>query len=69
MTVPANTYTVQIRGDTMENDGDIVADFDLELSGGQVYTAFATGYLSPDDEPADVAFDLMVVQDTESMSG
>ncbi|MDY6818604.1 MAG: hypothetical protein SVG88_08085 [Halobacteriales archaeon] len=53
----------------MENDGDIVADFDLELSGGQVYTAFATGYLSPDDEPADVAFDLMVVQDTESMSG
>ncbi|RLM89365.1 DUF4397 domain-containing protein [Halobellus sp. Atlit-38R] len=64
--VPAGEYTLQIRGDTDGNDGDVVASFDLDLAGGQVYTAFAAGYLSPDDEPADTPFDLVVAQDTES---
>jgi len=32
-----------------------------------VYTAFAGGYLSPDDEPADTAFDLFVTQDAGAM--
>ena len=32
--------------------------------GGGVYTAFAAGYLSPDDEPADTPFDLIVAQDS-----
>ena len=63
--VPANDYTVQVRGDTESNDGDVVADFDVTLAGGEVYTAFAAGYLSPDDEPADTPFDLIVAQDTE----
>ena len=63
--VPAGEYTLQIRGDTESNDGDVVADFDVSLAGGQVYTAFAAGYLSPDDEPADTPFDLVVAQDTE----
>jgi hypothetical protein len=58
--VPANDYTVQVRGDTESNDGDVVADFDVGLEGEQVYTAFAAGYLSPDDEPADTPFDLIV---------
>jgi hypothetical protein len=66
-TVQANDYTLQIRGDTMENDGEVVADFDVSLNGGSVYTAFAAGYLSPDDEPADVSFDLVVAQDSGSM--
>jgi hypothetical protein len=61
--VPAGEYTVQIRGDTESNDGDVVASFDLDLAGGGVYTAFAAGYLSPDDEPADTPFDLLVAQD------
>jgi hypothetical protein len=63
-TVPANDYTVQIRGDTESNDGEVVADFDVSLDGGEVYTAFAAGYLSPDDEPVDTSFDLLVTQDT-----
>jgi len=63
VTVPANDYTLEIRGDTESNDGDVVADFDVSLNGGTVYTAFAAGYLSPDDEPADEAFDLLVEQD------
>ncbi|MDS0259599.1 DUF4397 domain-containing protein [Haloarcula sp. S1CR25-12] len=62
--VPAGDYTVEVRGDTGSNDGDVVADFDVSLGGGAVYTAFAAGYLSPDDEPADTAFDLFVAQDS-----
>jgi hypothetical protein len=61
--VPANDYTLEIRGDTMDNDGEVVADFDLSLSGGTVYTAFAGGYLTADDEPATEPFDLTVVED------
>ncbi|WP_435065102.1 DUF4397 domain-containing protein [Halobaculum sp. EA56] len=64
-TVPGGDYTVEIRGDTGSNDGDVVADFDVSLEGGQVYTAFAAGYLTPDDEPADTPFDLIVAQDTD----
>jgi hypothetical protein len=63
-TVPANDYTVEIRGDTESNDGEVVADFDVSLDGGEVYTAFAAGYLSPDDEPVDTSFDLLVTQDS-----
>jgi hypothetical protein len=65
-TVEANDYTVQIRSDTETNDGEVVADFDVSLNGGTVYTAFAAGYLTPDDEPADVGFDLIVAQDSSS---
>ncbi len=67
--VPAGDYTLQIRGDAESNDGDVVAAFDVSLEGGQVYTAFAAGYLSPEDEPVDTAFDLLVAQDTGGMSG
>nr|WP_245180645.1 DUF4397 domain-containing protein [Halomicroarcula amylolytica] len=66
--VPAGDCTLQIRGDTESNDGDVAAEFDVSLDGGQVYTAFAAGYLSPDDEPADTPFDLVVAQDTMSES-
>ena len=65
-TVEANDYTVQIRGDTDSNDGEVVADFDVSLNGGTVYTAFAAGYLTPDDEPVDQSFDLVVAQDSSS---
>jgi hypothetical protein len=67
--VPANDYTVQIRGDTESNDGEVVADYDVSLNGGSVYTAFAAGYLTPDDEPTDTPFDLIVAGDATSMSG
>jgi hypothetical protein len=60
--VPAGDYTLRVRGDTEENDGDVVAEFDVSLAGGTVYTAFAAGYLNPDDED-DPAFDLLVTQD------
>ncbi len=66
--VPAGTYTLQVRGDTEGNDGDVAAEFDVTVEGGQAYTAFAAGYLTPDDEPADTAFDLVVAQDTAGES-
>ncbi len=62
----ANDYTVEIRGDTESNDGEVAADFDVSLNGGTVYTAFAAGYLSPDDEPADTPFDLLVEPDSSA---
>ncbi|QKY21962.1 DUF4397 domain-containing protein (plasmid) [Halolamina sp. CBA1230] len=67
--VPAGDYTLEIRGDTEGNDGEVVGEFDVTVEGGEVYTAFAAGYLTPDDEPAETAFDLVVVQDTGEMSG
>jgi hypothetical protein len=61
--VPAGDYTLEVRGDTEENDGDVVGEFDVSLAGGETYTAFAAGYLEPeDDEPE---FELIVTQDTE----
>ena len=61
--VPAGDYTLEVRGDTEENDGDVVGEFDVSLVGGATYTAFAAGYLEPDnDEPA---FELIVTQDAE----
>jgi hypothetical protein len=63
-TVEANDYTVQFRGDTESNDGDVVADSDVSLNGGTVYTAFAAGYLNPDEAPGDEAFDLIVARDS-----
>jgi hypothetical protein len=36
--VPAGEYTIQVRGDTESNDGDVVAEYDLARDGGAVYT-------------------------------
>ncbi len=59
--VPAGSYTLEVRGDTESNDGDVVTTFDVTVEGGTAYTAFAQGYLTPDDEPASASFDLGVV--------
>lgn len=61
--VPAGQYTVEIRGDTAQNDGEVVDSFEVGLEGGQGYTAFAAGYLAPEDAPADTPFELIVTQD------
>ncbi|WP_101298197.1 DUF4397 domain-containing protein [Halegenticoccus soli] len=65
--VPAGEYTLEVRGDTENDDGDVVATFDVALEPGVQYTAFAIGYLSPENAPADApddrAFDLLVATD------
>ena len=60
--VPAGDYSLEIRGDTDSNDGEVVTTVDVTLEGGAVYSAFALGYLSPDDEPTDESFGLELVQ-------
>ena len=67
--VPAGTYTLNVRGDTESNDGDAVASFGVELTGGTVYTVFAAGYLSPDDEPAGTAFQPIATVDAGTGGG
>jgi hypothetical protein len=69
VTVPAGDYTLDVRGDTESNDGDVVASFDVSVEAGGVYTGFAAGYLSPDDDPSDAAFDLIVAQDAAPDGG
>jgi hypothetical protein len=67
--VPAGEYTLQIRGDTDSNDGEIVDTYTVALNGGTVYTAFAGGYLTPDDETADKPFDLTLTTDAGEGGG
>jgi hypothetical protein len=67
--VPAGTYTLQVRPDTESNDGDVLAEFTVELAGGTVYTAFAGGYLTPDDEPTEEMFDLSLAVDSGAGGG
>ncbi|WP_440765555.1 DUF4397 domain-containing protein [Natronorubrum sp. DTA7] len=63
--VAPDAYTLEVRPATEDNDGDVVATFDVEPTAGTVYSAFAVGYLEPDAAPADEPFDLEVVVDYE----
>ena len=61
--VPADEYEVEVRPDTESNDGPVVFETTLPLTAGSIYTVFAVGYLTPDDEDADEAFGLVPVVD------
>ncbi|WP_327052071.1 DUF4397 domain-containing protein [Halomicrococcus gelatinilyticus] len=63
--VPAGDYTLEVRPATEDDDGEVVAEFDVSLEGGTVYTAFAAGYLNPEDAPVDEPFQLITVVDAE----
>lgn len=52
-----------------EDDADPVASFDASVEAGTVYSAFAVGYLEPDDAPADEDFGVELVEDSTEMSG
>ncbi|PSP93050.1 DUF4397 domain-containing protein [Halobacteriales archaeon QS_4_62_28] len=62
-TVESDGYTVEVRSDTESNDGEVVYDEDISFNGGSVYTVYATGYLTPDDDPSEETFDLVVAKD------
>ena len=51
-TLAAGDYTVSV-GTAESGCGATAAQFPLTLRGGQVYTAYLEGYLTPDNEPAD----------------
>ena len=61
--VPAGEYEVEVRPDTDDEDGPVVFETTLPVEAGNIYTVFAVGYLTPDDEDADEAFGLVPVLD------
>ncbi|WP_435178139.1 DUF4397 domain-containing protein [Halorussus sp. AFM4] len=63
VTVPAGDYELEIRPATEDDDGEVVTTVDVSLEGGTVYSAIAAGYLSPDDEPADEPFRVILATD------
>lgn len=63
VSLPPGHYTLEVRGATEDDTGDVVATFDVELEADTVYTAFAAGYLEPDEAPENVPFDLIVALD------
>lgn len=67
--VAPDSYELEVRPATDDNDGDVAATFEVAPEAGTVYTAFAVGYLAPDDAPADEAFDLEVVVDASFDDG
>jgi hypothetical protein len=67
--VPGGDYSLEIRGDTESNDGEVVSTNPVTLEAGEVYTAAAVGYLTPDDDPTETGFGLVLEQDTGGMDG
>ncbi len=57
--VPGGSYTLGVRPAGGE---ETVAEFDVEVAGGTVYSAFAVGYLEPEDASVDESFALEVVE-------
>lgn len=61
--VPAGEYELEVRPAT---GGEPVFEVTASLAGGSTYTAFAEGYLTPDDEPADEPFGLVLTEDASA---
>lgn len=62
----AGEVRLEIRRATRANNGGVMGTFDVDLPGGAVVTAFANGYRSPENAPADAPFGLRVVIDARS---
>ena len=63
---PPGSYTFEVVP-AGEDDADPVAEFDATVEAGTVYSAFAVGYVEPDDAPADEAFGVEIVEDSTGM--
>lgn len=61
--VDAAEYEIEIRP---AGGGDPVFETTATLDAGSTYTAFAVGYLSPDDDPSDETFGLVLVEDASA---
>ncbi len=64
--VPAGNYTLEVRPATENDDGPVVATFDVTLNESTAYSAFAAGYVNPADAPEgtpDRPFELILVED------
>ena len=64
--VPAGEYTLEVRAATPDNNGTVVDSFDVDVENGTAYTAFAAGYVTPDDE--DAPLELITTADGQAAS-
>lgn len=62
LALPAGEYTAEIRP---AGSDDLVGTVEVELAEESAYTAFANGYLTPDDEPGDEPFGVISAIDGE----
>ena len=62
-TVPGGDYTLEVRPAGAEDDSEPVATVDVTLDNGTAYTAFAVGYLEPDDAAGEEPFDVILESD------
>jgi hypothetical protein len=60
------SFEVEVRAATANDTGQVVRTFNLSVEGGTVYTAFAAGYLNPQDAPADVPLQAILVTDASA---
>lgn len=58
--VPADEEIIETREAGEENE---LARFALDLETGSVYTAYAVGYLAPEEAPDDLSFSLAITED------
>ncbi|WP_170977417.1 DUF4397 domain-containing protein [Halorussus salinisoli] len=63
--VPADDYELEVRTATEDNDGEVVSTVNVSLESGTANTAFAAGYLSPEEAAGDEPFQLILVTDSE----
>jgi len=65
VTVPTGEYTLEIRPAGASPSSDPAVSTTVTLESG-AWTAFAAGYLTPDDEPANEPFEVLLQSDTPS---
>ncbi|PSQ19730.1 hypothetical protein BRD01_15505 [Halobacteriales archaeon QS_8_65_32] len=61
--VPGGNYTLSVRAATANDSGPVVDSFDVTLTNGTAYTAFAAGYVTPGRAPVGVSFEPIIVTD------
>lgn len=61
--LPAGEYTLDVRVESETNDGEVVDSFDVSLSSGTTYTAFAIGYAATENATEEQAFTLLLSAD------
>ena len=63
--VPPGQYEISVG--PASDPGQSVATFDLSVDGCSIYTVFAAGYLTPDDEPADEPLGVVTALDDSGL--
>lgn len=63
VSVPEGTHTVEIRENTADENGTVVATVNVTVEEESAYSALALGYLTPEDEPADTPFQVSMTED------